>query len=274
MAGSSAVGTRLLSPINLAIAAAGKPVTTVIYSPFFGRLTAESYEPIPGQNLGILVQQARSEVMRGADALAARLRWAAFAVALLGAGLAVSMGLLLSRRARRLAAAELRLSESHEDSRRRLEQFLEAMPIGVFVARSNGEPYYANREAERLLGRGILPGVAADRLAEVYGVYVAGTDDPYPAGVDAAGAGPAGRDVPRRRRRDPPAGRHHPGRGVGGGGPGRGRIGGVRHRRLRRRLRAAPGGPGAGVPQRHDRGHVRGGRPGPGRGFRHRLRQR
>ena len=181
VAGSSAVGSRLRSPINLDIAAAGKPVTTVIYSPFFGRLTAESYEPIPGQNLGILVQQARSEVMHGADALAARLRWAAFAVAMLGAGLAVSMGLLLSRRARRLASAELRLSESHEDSRRRLEQFLEAVPIGVFVARSDGEPYYANREAERLLGRGIVPGVAPEQLAEVYDAYVAGTDDRYPA---------------------------------------------------------------------------------------------
>jgi PAS domain S-box-containing protein len=181
VAGSSAVGTRLLSPPNLAIAAAGKPVTKVIYSRFFGRLTAESYEPVPGQNLGILVQQAQSEVMHGADALAARLRWAAVIVAILGAGLAISMGLLLSRRARRLAAAELRLSESHEDSRRRLEQFLEAMPIGVFVARSNGEPYYANREAERLLGRGIVPGVAADQLAETYEAYVAGTDDRYPA---------------------------------------------------------------------------------------------
>ena len=181
VAGSSAVGTRLLSPINLAIAAAGQPVTTVIYSPFFGRLTAESYEPIPGQSLGILVQQSRAEVMHGADALAARLRWAAFAVGMLGIGLAVSMGLLLSRRARRLAAAELRLSESHANSRRRLEQFMEAMPIGVFVARSDGEPFYANREAERLLGRGIVPGVAADQLAEVYDVYVAGTDRHYPA---------------------------------------------------------------------------------------------
>ena len=121
-----------------------EPVTTVIYSPFFGRLTAESYEPIPGQNLGILVQQARSEVMHGADALAARLRWAAFAVAVLGAALAVSMGLLLSRRARRLAAAE--------DAQARLASIVQASREAILAKTLDGVVTSWNPGAEALFG--------------------------------------------------------------------------------------------------------------------------
>ena len=144
VAGSSSVGTRLLSPLNLAIAAAGKPVTTVIFSPFFGRLTAESYEPIPGQNLGILVQQSQAEVMHGADALAARLRWAAFAVAILGAGLAVSMGLVISRRARRLAAAE--------DAQARLASIVQASREAILAKTLEGVVTSWNPGAEALFG--------------------------------------------------------------------------------------------------------------------------
>jgi len=181
VAGSSSVGEALHAPRNLAIASAGVPVTTVIYSPFFSRLTAESYEPLPGQDLGIFVQQARAEVMGGADRLTSRLRWVALVIGMLGMALAASMGLLLSRRARRFATAERRLAESEGESRRRLEQFMDAMPIGVFVANRDGEPYYANAEAKRLLGRGIAPGITGEDLAETYGVYVTGSRDPYPA---------------------------------------------------------------------------------------------
>ncbi|MCW3036213.1 MAG: signal transduction histidine kinase, partial [Actinobacteria bacterium] len=180
VAGSEDNGGPLLSPTNLAIVAAGKSVTTLIYSPFYRRLTIESYEPIPGQNLGILVQQARSEVMGGADRLAARLRWVAFTFGMLGIALAAALGTFLSRRSRRLAASERQLAGSQVEARQRLEQFLDAMPIGVFVATPDGHPHYANREAQRLLGRGVVPGAAPDDLAEVYQAYVAGTSKLYP----------------------------------------------------------------------------------------------
>jgi len=180
MAGSAAVGTPLQSAENRAIAAAGQPATGLIYSPFFKRLTVESYEPVPGQDMGILVQQARSEVMGGADHLAALLRWAAFVVALLGIALAGALGVVLGRRSRRLAESERRLVNSQEESRRRLERFLDAMPVGVFVVGPDGHPHYANREAERLLGTGIVPGAGPDDLADAYHAYVAGTDDLYP----------------------------------------------------------------------------------------------
>ena len=51
VAGSAAVGTPLRSSANLAIAAAGKPVTTIVYSPFYHRMTVEAYEPIPAQKM-------------------------------------------------------------------------------------------------------------------------------------------------------------------------------------------------------------------------------
>ncbi len=181
VAGSTAVGTELRSAINRSIAATGKPVTKIVFSPFYSRDTVESYEPIPGQKLGILVQQARTEVMGAADDLSGRLRWAAVVVAVLGTILAGAFGVFLRRRGRRLAASERQLAASEGESRQRLEQFLDAIPIGVFVAGPDGRPEYANREAERLLGRGVVPGARADELAMVYGAYVAGTGEPYPA---------------------------------------------------------------------------------------------
>jgi len=169
VAGAMAVGTPLRAPANLEIAAAGRPVTTILFSPFHGRQTVESYEPVPDQDVGILVQQARSEVMAGADRLAALLRWVALAMAVLGVALAAFVGVVLTRRSRRLAASEQRLVASETASRRRLEQVLDAIPIGVLVATPDGRPSYANREAERLLG----PGAA-------YGAFAAGTGEPYP----------------------------------------------------------------------------------------------
>ncbi len=49
----------------------------------------------------------------------------------------------------------------------RLFQFLDAMPVGVFIASPGGRPYYANDEAKRLLGRGVAPDIGADELAEI-----------------------------------------------------------------------------------------------------------
>ncbi len=181
VAGSGAVGTTLRSPENRAIAAAGRPVTRIVYSPRYGRLAAESYEPIPGQDLGIFIQQARAEIMGGADHLAALMRWVALVVGVLGTVLAAALGVVVGRRSRHMAASDRRLADSEAESRRRLEQFVEAMPIGIFVATPNGRPYYANHEAERLLGRGIMPEARAEDLTEIYSVYVAGTNDLYPS---------------------------------------------------------------------------------------------
>jgi PAS domain S-box-containing protein len=78
--------------------------------------------------------------------------------------------------AARRAGAELAAREGEH----RLFQFLDVMPVAVFVALPDGEPYYANEEAQRVLGRGIVPDVGAAQLAGTYNAFQSGTDRPYP----------------------------------------------------------------------------------------------
>lgn len=66
------------------------------------------------------------------------------------------------------------------ESEKRLAQFLEAVPVGVFVVDASGKAYYANRAAQQLLGKGITPEASVQQLAEVYQVYIAGTNQLYP----------------------------------------------------------------------------------------------
>ncbi|BAY66516.1 two-component sensor serine/threonine kinase [Calothrix brevissima NIES-22] len=66
------------------------------------------------------------------------------------------------------------------ENEKRLAQFLEAMPIGVFALNAKGEPYYANQAAQLILGKGIVTGAKTDRLTETYQAYLAGTDQLYP----------------------------------------------------------------------------------------------
>lgn len=70
--------------------------------------------------------------------------------------------------------------EAVRDSEKKLAQFLEAVPVGVFVVDASGKPYYANRTAQQLLGKGIAPEANLQQLAEVYQVYLAGTNQLYP----------------------------------------------------------------------------------------------
>jgi len=57
--------------------------------------------------------------------------------------------------------------------------FLDALPVGIFIALPGRLPYYANREALRLLGRGLLTAKPGDEL-RAYQAYVVGTNDIYP----------------------------------------------------------------------------------------------
>jgi PAS domain S-box-containing protein len=73
-----------------------------------------------------------------------------------------------------------RAQEALRDSERRLAQVLEAMPIGVFVAEANGQPYYVNSRAQQLLGQGIVPNSRLEQLRETYQIYLAGSEQIYP----------------------------------------------------------------------------------------------
>jgi len=53
------------------------------------------------------------------------------------------------------------------------------VPVGIGVVDATGRPYYCNQRAIQLLVR-IVPTATPDQLAEVYQIYVAGTDQPYP----------------------------------------------------------------------------------------------
>jgi PAS domain S-box-containing protein len=68
------------------------------------------------------------------------------------------------------------------ESEHRLFQFLDAMPVGVFIATPGGHPYYVNGEAERLLGHGVAPDIDAGELAVIYSVFVAEAEGPCPTG--------------------------------------------------------------------------------------------
>jgi PAS domain S-box-containing protein len=70
---------------------------------------------------------------------------------------------------------ELQASEA------KLQQILEALPVGVSVHDPTGAVMYINQTGENFLGQGANPEVATEELATAYQIYLAGTDEPYPA---------------------------------------------------------------------------------------------
>jgi PAS domain S-box-containing protein len=98
-------------------------------------------------------------------------------------GLVVWLAQRAERRRRLAVATAARRAEAERETREsesRLFQFLDVMPVGVFIAAPGGRPYYTSDEGERLLGQGVVPGIGGDELAESYRIFQAGTDRPYP----------------------------------------------------------------------------------------------
>ncbi|MEH1922183.1 ATP-binding protein [Nostoc sp.] len=73
------------------------------------------------------------------------------------------------------------LNEALCHSQSRLTQFLEAMPVGVFIIDAEGEPYYINQIGQQILGQEGLAEVNTEKLSEVYQAYLAGTNQLYPS---------------------------------------------------------------------------------------------
>ncbi|WP_118168288.1 ATP-binding protein [Nostoc sphaeroides] len=73
------------------------------------------------------------------------------------------------------------LNQALSHSQSRLTQFLEAMPIGVFIIDAEGDPYYTNNIGQQILGQGAMAKVSAEQLSEVYQAYLGGTDQLYPS---------------------------------------------------------------------------------------------
>ncbi len=73
-----------------------------------------------------------------------------------------------------------RAEEALHESEARLAQFLEALPVGIFVINGNGQSYYANQTAQHILGKGIVTGATTTQLSEIYQVYLVGREQLYP----------------------------------------------------------------------------------------------
>ncbi|MFN6481626.1 MULTISPECIES: ATP-binding protein [unclassified Nostoc] len=81
------------------------------------------------------------------------------------------------------------LNETLSQSQSRLTQFLEAMPVGVFIIDAEGEPYYTNQIGQQILGQGAMSNdkplgvyaeVNTEQFSDVYQAYLAGTNELYP----------------------------------------------------------------------------------------------
>jgi PAS domain S-box-containing protein len=71
--------------------------------------------------------------------------------------------------------SELQAKES------KITQFLEAIPVGIGIVDAMGRPYYANQCGNQLLGKETDTSIAPEQISEAYQLYVAGTDQIYPA---------------------------------------------------------------------------------------------
>ena len=207
VAGSTAVGTTLLSgdqPRDRGRGRAGDRGSSTARSSG-GRWPSPTSRS-PGRGLGILVQQARSEVMGGADALAALLRWAAVLVGLLGATLAVVLRRLPpparpapgrqrtpARRQRSGVPPAPRAVPGRDADRGLRRQSRRSTP----VRQPGGDA--AARPGESCPGRRRRAGRDLQRLRRRHRRALPGDEDP-------AAPCPAGRDDARRRHGDPPAG--------------------------------------------------------------------
>ena len=63
----------------------------------------------------------------------------------------------------------------------RYTQFLEGLPLGVFVVDANGQPYYQNHVSREMHGIDIDPTISTGQIPERYLNYIVGTDIPYPS---------------------------------------------------------------------------------------------
>jgi PAS domain S-box-containing protein len=72
---------------------------------------------------------------------------------------------------------------SLQESENRVKQFLNAIPIGIFIADTTGQPYYINPAGKEILGQGLIA-ASTENLRKSYQVYLAGTEKLYPADRD------------------------------------------------------------------------------------------
>lgn len=70
-----------------------------------------------------------------------------------------------------ISIANARLYRVLNQREREMSQFLEALPVGVFVADGAGNTRYVNSAAQELLGRAVEGTARPDQLSEIYQIY-------------------------------------------------------------------------------------------------------
>jgi predicted ATPase/GAF domain-containing protein len=80
-----------------------------------------------------------------------------------------------------IAITNAKLYTALEENQNRLNQFLEAMPLGVSVYDVNGQTYYVNQKSKELAQESNAPiTTKTAELAAVYRIYQGGTEELYP----------------------------------------------------------------------------------------------
>jgi PAS domain S-box-containing protein len=85
----------------------------------------------------------------------------------------------LTVRLRAEVALRAQAEAAARDKEQLLFQFLEAVPAGLLITEPGGHPYFVNRHATTILGRGVAQ-TEGSRIAEECNMFVAGTNEPYP----------------------------------------------------------------------------------------------
>jgi len=70
--------------------------------------------------------------------------------------------------------------EELKATNQRLQEFLEAIPVGIGIIDAQGNPCYTNQRAVELLGKGVVSIKNVADISEVYQIYLAGTNQLYP----------------------------------------------------------------------------------------------
>jgi PAS domain S-box-containing protein len=73
-----------------------------------------------------------------------------------------------------------RMEQAIRDAERRVLNFMQDLPIGVFVIDQEGRPVYSNHASQALLGAAADTSLEGTDLTEAYGIRIAGSGDPYP----------------------------------------------------------------------------------------------
>lgn len=79
-------------------------------------------------------------------------------------------------------AAQLKKSfQALAESEEKFAQLVENLPVGVSAMNPRGAVIFMNSAGEQILGRGEMPDTTAQELPQAYQIYIAGTNQLYPA---------------------------------------------------------------------------------------------